>query len=414
MEGTISVKLTKRVVEATEPAGRDQYMWDAEVKGFGLKVTPAGRRVFVFQYRMGGRGTKTERHTIGEYRSPYTVDSARGEAIHLLAEVKAGRNPGDARRAERRGNPNRAQRFSEMAVEFIERHAKPNTRDWRKTEYLLRRDVLPFWSTRSAREITRRDVIELIDRVADRGARIHANRVLAALRVLFNWALSRGVIETSPAAGIKAPGAETVRERVLSEDELREVWRAADAAPYPFGPFFKLLILTAQRRDEVASMRWSEIDETRALWVIPGERAKNRRTHEVPLSRPAIDILCSTPRLDGSDLVFTTSGRAAISGFSKAKARLDRASRIGLTDRDEWRVHDIRRSVTTFMAEMGVPPHVVDKLLNHVSGSIRGVAAVYNRHGYTDERRRALDAWAQRLVAIVGDEPRSNVIALGR
>src|SRR5262249_9287888 len=246
----MGIKLTKRVIEIAEPACSDQYLWDAEVKGFGLKVTPAGRKVFVFQYRMGGRGAKTERYTIGEYRSPYTVDGARGEAVRLLADVKTGRNPAEARR--RHDSNNRARLFGDLATEFIERHAKPNTRDWRKTEYLLRRDVLPFWSIRPVREISRPDVIELIDRVVDRGARIHANRVLAAVRVLFNWALSRGVIDTSPAAGVKAPGAETVRERLLSEDELREVWHAADATVYPFGPFFKLLILTGQRRDEVA------------------------------------------------------------------------------------------------------------------------------------------------------------------
>jgi integrase len=410
----MGAKLTKRMIEAAAPAERDQYLWDAEVKGFGAKITPAGRKVFVFQYRMAGRGSKTERCTIGQYRSPCTVDSARSEAVRLLAEVKAGRNPAALKRAERRTEPNHTRLFGGLAAEFIERHAKPNTRDWRKTEYLLRREVLPYWSTRPVREITRHDVIELIDHVADRGARIHANRVLAAVRVLFNWALSRGVIEVSPAAGVKAPGAETVRERVLSEGELREVWRAAEATPYPFGPFFKLLILTAQRRDEVAGMRWSEIDESRTLWVIPGERAKNGRTHEVPLSRPAIDILGSIPRLDGSDLVFTTNGRRSISGFSKAKARLDRASGVGLTEPDEWRVHDLRRTVATFMAEMGIAPHVVDKLLNHVSGSIRGVAAVYNRHGYTDERRRALDAWARRLVTVVDAEPTGNVVAFGR
>ncbi len=410
----MGVKLTKRVIEAAEPASSDQHLWDTEVKGFGLKVTPAGRKVFLLQYRMGGRVAKTERCTIGEYRSPFTVDSARAEAIRLLAEVKAGRNPAGSKRAARQIAANRVRLFGELAAEFIERHAKPNTRDWRKTEYLLRRDVLPFWTTRPVREITRQDVIELIDRVADRGARIHANRVLAAVRVLFNWALSRGVIEASPIAGVKAPSAEMVRERVLSEDELREVWCAADATPYPFGPFFKLLILTAQRRDEVAGMRWSEIDETRALWTIPGERAKNGRAHEVPLSSPALDTLRSVRRVEDIDLVFTTNGQTPISGFSKAKLRLDRDSGVGLTERDDWRVHDIRRSVTTFLAEMGIAPHVVDKLLNHVSGSIRGVAAVYNRHGYTEERRRALDAWANRLAAIIDGYRNGNVVAFGR
>jgi integrase len=135
------------------------------------------------------------------------------------------------------------------------------------------------------------------------------------------------------------------------------------------------------------------------------------RAHEVPLTSSALDTLRSIPRVEDVDLVFTTNGQTPISGFSKAKLRLDQASGVGFTDRDEWRVHDIRRSVATFMAEMGIAPHVVDKLLNHVSGSIRGVAAVYNRHGYTDERRRALDAWAHRLTAIADGEPRSNVLA---
>lgn len=161
----MGVKLTKRVIEAAEPASSDQHVWDAEVKGFGLKITRAGRKVFLFQYRMGGRGAKTERCTIGEYRSPFTVDGARAEAIRLLAEVKAGRNPADSKRAARRAVANPARLFGEVAAEFIERHAKLNTRDWRKTEYLLRRDVLPLWASRPLREITRLDVIELVDRV---------------------------------------------------------------------------------------------------------------------------------------------------------------------------------------------------------------------------------------------------------
>src|SRR5262249_42140187 len=155
------------------------------------------------------------------------------------------------------------------------------------------------------------------------------------------------------------------------------------------------------------------IDEGRALWTIPGDRAKNGRTHEVPLSTLAIDVLRSVPRLDDPDLVFTTNGRAPISGFSKAKLRLDRASGVGLTDRDEWRVHDIRRTVTTYLAGMNFPPHVVDKILNHVAGTIRGVAAVYNRYSYFDERRRALDAWAERLKLIVEPDGSSNVVAIG-
>ena len=284
----MGVKLTKRTIEAAARSVRDTYLWDSDVSGFGLKITPAGRKIYLFQYRMGGRGASTQRVTIGPHGSPWTVDKARSRALQLLAQVKVGKDPAGERRAAKVAAANPIRTFGEIAAAFLERHAKPNTRDWRKTEYLLQHDVLPYWAARPVREITRHDVIELLDRVADRGARVHANRVLAAIRVLFNWALSRGVIEASPVAGVKAPGAETVRERALSEDELREVWRAAEATPYPFGPFFQLLILTAQRRDEVAGMRWSEINEGRALWTIPGDRAKNGRTHEVPLTALAL------------------------------------------------------------------------------------------------------------------------------
>lgn len=408
----MGVKLTKRTIEAAARSVRDTYLWDSDVSGFGLKITPAGRKIYLFQYRMGGRGASTQRVTIGPHGSPWTVDKARSRALQLLAQVKVGKDPAGERRAAKVAAANPIRTFGEIAAAFLERHAKPNTRDWRKTEYLLQHDVLPYWAARPVREITRHDVIELLDRVADRGARVHANRVLAAIRVLFNWALSRGVIEASPVAGVKAPGAETVRERALSEDELREVWRAAEATPYPFGPFFQLLILTAQRRDEVAGMRWSEINEGRALWTIPGDRAKNGRTHEVPLTALAMDVLGSVPRLTDSDLVFTTNGRTPISGFSKAKLRLDQASGVGLTDRDEWRVHDIRRTVTTYLAGMNFPPHVVDKILNHVAGAIRGVAAVYNRYSYLDERRSALEAWAARLRSIIEPREASKVVQL--
>src|SRR5262249_3076043 len=160
--------------------------------------------------------------------------------------------------------------------------------------------------------ITRTDIVSLLDRIVDRGAPIHANRTLAVIRKLFNWAVARGSVGSTPAAGIEAPGDETQRDRVWSEKELRAIWRAASATPYPCGPFFQLLVLTGQRRDEVAGMSWGEIDESRALWTIPRSRAKNDRIHEVPLSPAALDILRSIPRIDNSGLVFTTTGRTAI------------------------------------------------------------------------------------------------------
>lgn len=408
----MGIKLTKRIVEAAEPAETDQYLWDADVKGFGLKITPTGRKTFLLQYRIAGRSSTTERYTIGLHGSPWTVEKARNEALQLLARVKAGHSPAAERRQERKREPDAPRLVRAIAVQFLERHAKPKNRDWAKTQYILDREVLPAWGDREIAEVTRADVIALLDKIVDRGAPIHANRTLAVVRGLFNWAISRGLIERSPAAGVKAPGDEVARDRVLSEDELRAVWQAASETPYPFGPFLQLLILTAQRRDEVAGLRRSEIDEAAAMWTLPRERAKNDRAHEVPLSPMALEILSAIPRVEGCDLVFSTNGTSPISGFSKAKARLDKASKVGLSEADEWRIHDIRRTVTTHLARMNFPPHVVDKILNHVSGTIGGVAAVYNRHSYVSERRQALDAWANRLQSIVEGGHVSNVVAL--
>jgi integrase len=228
---------------------------------------------------------------------------------------------------------------------------------------------------------------------------------------MFNWAIDREIIQASPVVRIPKPGKETDRDRCLSDDELRAIWMAAEAVGWPFGPCVKLLILTAQRRDEVAHIRWSEIDLEAGMWTLPRERTKNSKAHEVPLSPMAVDVLRSLPRSDRVDLVFTTTGRTPISGFSQFKKRIDALSKVGLTDADEWVFHDFRRTVTTNLAKMGIPPQVADKVLNHVQGTIKGVAAVYNRHGYLDERRAALNAWANRLDQIINGMP-GNVTPL--
>jgi len=236
-----------------------------------------------------------------------------------------------------------------------------------------------------------------LDGIAVR-APVQANRVFAMLRKLFNWCVDRDILQASPCVRVKPPGRETDRDRVLSDDELKRVWRAAYLLGWPFGPAVKLLILTAQRRNEVAMMRWDEVDLDGALWTIPSEKSKNGRVHQVPLSPTALDIIKALPRM--GEVVFTTSGTKPISGFSKAKVRLDKLS--GVT---EWRLHDLRRTATTGMAKMGIGPHVVARILNHGAGTIRGVAAVYNRHAYLDERRTALEAWARRVDALVNGTP---------
>lgn len=208
------------------------------------------------------------------------------------------------------------------------------------------------------------------------------------------------------------------RERVLSDDELRQVWLTTKSIPYPFGPFFQLAILTMQRRDEVAGMRWSEISHDRRLWTIPGVRMKNGKPHDVHLSEPARELLGTLPRIHGCDLVLTTTGRTPISGFSKAKRDLDAAITRIKTDPKAvrsapapWRLHDLRRTGVSKLAALGFDSIVADKLLAHKPAKLRGVAAVYQRYDFAQERARALDAWAAH---VVGMEASSNVVELRR
>jgi integrase len=236
---------------------------------------------------------------------------------------------------------------------------------------------------------------------------------------------------------MKLPTKERPRDRVLTEDELRWLWSAAAEIDWPFGPLAKLLLLTAQRRDEVAGMQWPELDLVKRTWVIPRHKMKNARAHEVHLSEAAVGVLQSLPRV-GDELIFTTTGASAVSGFSRAKRRLDvemvkaRRRSLRLPEDDaryrkalglpagkslpveipDWTLHDLRRTAVTGMARLNFPPHVVDKLLNHVSGTIRGVAAIYNRFEYLDERRAALEAWGRYISGLMIPQA-SNVIALG-
>jgi integrase len=281
----------------------------------------------------------------------------------------------------------------------------------------LERDVLPAWGNLPISSITRAHAISLIDAIAASGAKVQANRTLSRLRHLFNWAVERGRLPSSPIIGMKAPTKERARDRTLTDNELRWFLKSCKNIGWPFGPLAKLLLLTAQRRDEVGGIEWSEIDFDKKAWTIPRHRAKNDRSHEVHLSDAALSVLRSIPRV-GNGVVFAVSGRA-VSGFSHGKKRLDAA--MLTAQRDElgaqaeeiphWILHDLRRTAATGMARLNIAPHVVDKVLNHVSGTIRGVAAVYNRFEYLEERRAALEAWGRYVANLVAPAP-ANVVAL--
>lgn len=421
-------KLTDLFVKrAKAPAsGRIEY-FDASFPGLALRITENGAKSWCAFYRYHGR---LRRFTIGSYPAVKPA-AARSAAQAALERVRAGVDPAEEKRARRNRLAPELDTFGALVDDFLERHAKPNYREstFLEAKRDLEREALRVWRNRPLSSIGRRDVIDLVDKIVARGAGVQANRTLARLRKVFNWAIEKDRLEASPVAGMKKPTQERARDRALTDDELRWFWRACGTIGWPFGPLFKLLLLTAQRRDEVASLTWPELDVDKQLWTMPREKAKNDRAHLVQLSEASRAVLKDLRarralRRGGRGLIFSTTGDTVVSGFSRAKQRLDEAmleakrSELGKRKGDTipgWTLHDLRRTGATGMAKLKIPPHVVDKILNHVSGTITGVAAVYNQFEYIEDRRQALEAWGCYVEALTGAlKPASNVIALRR
>jgi integrase len=293
----------------------------------------------------------------------------------------------------------KADTVASMAAEYIERHLKRNTRRWRDAEQMLARDVLPQWRHRPARDVTRRDVLALIDGILDRSP-VSANRVLSLIRRMYNWGVERGIVEVNPAAGVKHPHRERPRDRVLTDEEIRGLWAAWGTMGYPFGTIQQILLLTAQRRGEVAAMRWEQLDLNRGIWRLTSADTKTASEHVLPISPPVIEILRQVPRFYGSQLLFPANRRSSdrpVSGFSKAKRTTDRLSGV-----EGWTWHDLRRSAATAMAKLNVPPHVCERILNHSgSGMMSAIARVYNVHSYQTEMAHALSAWGREIQRII-------------
>ncbi len=286
-------------------------------------------------------------------------------------------------------------------MEFIDKYARPRNRDWRETERVLTREFGTRWGRHAVGAITKNEVTGAIDSIVARGSPGSAARSFAIVRRFFNWCVERGTIEVSPCQGLRSPTAPNARERVLGDEELRAVWSASLAMGYPFGTVVQLLTLTAQRKGEVVGCEWSELDLKTGTWTIPAERNKSKRTHTVALSRLTSEIVETIPRLHERWLFPSEEGEGLISGFSKWKDRLDVASGV-----PEWRLHDLRRTAATGMARLGVAPHVIERILNHTTGILGGVAGIYNRFQYLPEMRAALELWAEHIAKVVsGSEP---------
>ncbi|CAN5521245.1 site-specific integrase [soil metagenome] len=437
------MRLTEMAVEKLLPAepGKRREVVDAATPGLVLRVSGPRNKTWNVLYRVaatGGTGKRSEqlrgplkRLSIGQW--PLTnLKAARERARDIVEQADRGIDPSTARQevAARR----KAGSFEAVSARFVELHVKSNTKEGRfardrakalereaagdgppvkgpksapgrpAAERIISDNIPDDWRARTIETITRAEVHELLDDVTTRHGEARARELRKHLGKLFNWAADRGHIAASPMSGMRRPELGYVaRERVLSMDELLRVWAAAKVVGYPFGDAVRLIMLTGQRRSEIAEMEWGWVGAKQCTVEIPAARYKTKRPHVFPMSAPAWALVQSLPRWNGGDCIFSTGGRdrvagaRPISGFSKAKevisARIaELGAEQGLLAMEPWTVHDIRRSVATHMARMGVPQEHIERVLGHV---VQGVAGTYNRYSYLDEKRAALEAWGK-------------------
>ena len=349
------------------------------------------RKVFIVLYRTKDGHNRLRKYTIGTYGQT-TLAIARIAAQRVLADRNEGKDPAREKREHRTKIV--TDTFEDVVREYRLRHVDP-LRSAYEINRIIDRELLSRWKTKSIHDIGRRDILAGLDEIVARGSPAAANYTFTVLRAMFNWAIGRGILEKSPCTGLSKPTLENSRSRILSDDELREVIFAARGTPRPYGAIVELLALLGQRRSEVAEMTWQEVDIEKKIWTIPVNRAKNSRSHFVHLAPRAVEIIQAQPKV--SELVFPTPSGKPFMEYSKAKAQLDKDS--GVT---EWVLHDLRRTVVSGMASLGIAPHVADKVLNHQSGTISGIAAVYQRHEFLIERLAAMNLWDSHLSSLFG------------
>ncbi|RWA76660.1 MAG: site-specific integrase [Mesorhizobium sp.] len=407
---------------------------DAVLPGLFLIIQPTGRKAWALRYRHKGKPRKL---TLGNYlagadekKAGEELKKVRREAGDILESVRAGADPAaekqETRKAAKAEAEDQSLLFKNVAADFIDkyhRHKKKNRyADW--VETLFANHVTPKWGEKHISEITDTDVRHLINKIDAAGKHVMANRVFTALSTFFDWCAKpkNGIpVTSSPMDGMEKSYDETPRERVLTDDEIRWFWKAATKHGQPFGHMFKVLLLTGQRRTEAAAMTTKEIDG--ADWVIPGSRTKNGRDNVVPISTAVQDVLDDVKRLKTkAGYIFSTTGETYATGWSRAtkaiaKSMLEMAREETKDPEfsiDHWTLHDLRRTAASGMARLRIRPHVIEAVLNHSSGIIRGIAAIYNRYDYYEEKQAALDAWGRYVDELVTGKPADNVIPMAR
>jgi integrase len=395
------IRLTKSAIDGLQTGAKEVVFWDLGLPGFGVKVTPKARKVFIVMYRVGGAGSRLRKYTIGPY-GRITLPMAKGHAQKIFAARLDGRDPAAEKREARRKLT--VDGVDDLVEKYI-RERLPQLKSGKAVEARLRREVLSHWAGKSVHDIKKRDVIELVGEVGQRSS--HAgHRVLKDLKTFFKWCVGCAILDHSPADGVPSFWRFKSRNRVLTDDELAAVLKAARSMEPVFGGIVELLALTAQRREEVTQLTWAEIDQKTKTWLLSASRAKNGRDHLVHLSEQAWNVLGRMHR--HSNHVFVTpGGRRYFQAFSRYKRELDALS--GITG---WVLHDLRRTAVSGMARLGVPPHIADKVLNHQSGTIAGVAAVYQRHDFMAERKQAMELWGIHVAKLIETTGAQNTTSL--
>ena len=375
--------------------------------GFGVTVFPSGEKSYIYIYQFEGR---KRRMTLAKYDRCSLSDARKLHRV-AMAVLESGKDPALEKKNEKIIARD-ASTVAGLIEEYLEKWAKPNKRSWKADERCLNKDVKPAWGKYKAADITRRDIVLLLDKINDRGSPIAANRTLACIKKMFNFGVERDIITAIPCIGVKAVAAENRCDRVLTEDEIKILWSALDQQTNQDNPLhvihmseqtklvLKLQLVLAQRKGEIVSAEWSEIDLKTGWWTIPAIKAKNNQTHRVPLSPFAIDLLIEVKKLGGdSRFLFPAKQKDShITGGSVDHA-VRRSTFNGV---NAWTPHDCRRTAASYMTSLNNSRLVVSKILNHSeSGS---VTAIYDRHSYDNEKRLALESWARKLKEIVYGE----------
>ena len=426
--------LTAKAVEKLKSKVKRYEVRDAR-SSLRLIVFPSGAKSWIVRFRRpDGRSAKL---TLGPVNTgdetdgapviggPITLAGARKLAAEIDLERAAGKDPAAARASTKRRSDDAPLTFAAAAQAFVKEHASRKTRHWKVTARRLGLDpdgalrpkgIAQRWGGRPVGTIDGHDIYALIDEVRRRGVPgtrrlregetdILARGMHATMSRFFSWLVSRREVDTNPCTGVAKPEPSLPRERVLSDDEIAALWAACDDGP--FGAAVKVMLITGARRNEVSRMRRDELSAD-GVWTLPAERSKNRREHKVTLPPLARTIIATLPPT--GDFVFSSNGRTPVAGWSVVKRGLD-AHMPGA--KQPWRLHDLRRTAVTGMARAGADLHVIERAINHTSGSFGGIVGVYQKYRYADEVHTALEAWANLLRTIVSPAP-TNVVSIGR